>query len=44
MMDDPDNVDLISPNVNSSRQEAELYVFENNEAVINMIKKEEGRQ
>ena len=39
MMDDPDNVDLISPNVNSSRQEAELYVFENNEAVINMIKK-----
>ena len=32
-----DNVDLISSNVNSSRQEAMLYVFEDNEAVIKMI-------
>ena len=32
-----DNVDLIPSNVNSSRQEALLYVFEDNEAVIKMI-------
>ena len=32
-----DTVDFISSNVNSSRQEALLYVFEDNEAVINMI-------
>ena len=38
MIDDLDNVDLISSNVNSFRQEALLYVFEDNEAVINMIK------
>ena len=34
---DLDNVDFISSNVNSSRQEALLYVFEDNEAVIKMI-------
>ena len=34
MIDDLDN---ISSNVNSSRQEALLYVFEDNEAVIKMI-------
>ena len=39
MMDDLDNVDFISSNVNSSRQDALLYVFEDNEAVIKMIKK-----
>ena len=32
-----DNVDFISSNVNSSRQEALLYIFEDNEAVIKMI-------
>ena len=32
-----DNVDFIPSNVNSSHQEALLYVFEDNEAVINMI-------
>ena len=37
MIDDLDNVDFISSNVNSSRQEALLYVFEDNEAVIKMI-------
>ena len=37
MIDDQDNVGLISSNVNSSRQEAMLYVFEDNEAVIKMI-------
>ena len=37
MIDDPDNVDFISSNVHSSRQEALLYVFEDNEAVIEMI-------
>ena len=35
--DDLDNVDFISSNVNSSRMEALLYVFEDNEAVIKMI-------
>ena len=39
MIDDLDNVDFISSNVNSSRQEALLYVFEDNEAVIKMIMK-----
>ena len=34
---DLDNVDFISPNVNSSRKEALLFFFENNEAVIKMI-------
>ena len=38
MIDDLDNVDFISSNVNSSRQEA-LFVFEDNEAVIKMIMK-----
>ena len=33
-----DNVDLV-PNVQSARQEALLYVFEDNEAVIKMIMK-----
>ena len=37
MIDDSDNVDFISSNVNSSHQEALLYVFEDNEAVIKMI-------
>ena len=36
LINDLDNVDFISSNVNSSRQEALLYVFEDNEAV-NMI-------
>ena len=36
-IDDLDNVDFISSNVHSSRQEALLYVFEHNEAVIKMI-------
>ena len=39
MIDDLDNVDFISSNVHSSRQEALLYVFEDNEAVIEMIMK-----
>ena len=34
---DLDNVEFIPSNVNSSRQEALLYVFEDNEAVIKMI-------
>ena len=36
-MNDLDNVDFIPSNVQSSRQEALLYVFEDNEAVIKMI-------
>ena len=32
-----DNVDFLLSNVQSSRQEALLYVFEDNEAVIKMI-------
>ena len=35
--DDLDNVDFISSNVHSSRKEALLYIFEDNEAVIKMI-------
>ena len=35
--DDLDNVDFIPSNVQSSHQEALLYVFEDNEAVIKMI-------
>ena len=35
--DDLDNIDFISSNVHSSRQEALLYVFEDNEAVIKII-------
>ena len=34
------NVDRIPSNVQSARQEALLYVFEDNEAVIKMIIKE----
>ena len=37
MINDLDNVDFISSNINSSRQEAWLYVFEDNEPVIKMI-------
>ena len=37
MVDDLDNVDFISSNVQFSHQEASLYVFEDNEAVIKMI-------
>ena len=36
-LDDLDNVDFISSNANSSRKEALLYIFEDNEAVIKMI-------
>ena len=36
-IDDLHNVDFISSNVNSSREEALLYIFEDNEAVIKMI-------
>ena len=39
MINDLDNVDFIPSNVNSSHQEALLYVFEDNEAVIKMITK-----
>ena len=37
VINDLDNVDLFPSNFNSSRQEALLYVFEDNEAVIKMI-------
>ena len=36
-IDDLHNVDFISSNVNSSRREALLYIFEDNETVIKMI-------
>ena len=39
VINDLDNVDFISSNFNSSHQEALLYVFEDNEAVIKMIRK-----
>ena len=39
VINDLDNVDFIPSNVNSSHQEALLYVFEDNEAVIKMITK-----
>ena len=39
VINDLDNVDLIPSNVQSSHQEALLYVFEDNEAVIKMIVK-----
>ena len=39
MIDDQDNVHFISSIVHSSRQEALLYIFEDNEAVIKMIMK-----
>ena len=34
-----ENIDFIPSSVQSSRQEALLYVFEDNEAVIKMINK-----
>ena len=37
IIDDPDNVDLIPSNGNSSRQEAFLKIFGDNEAVMKMI-------
>ena len=37
MIDDIDNVDVLPSDVHSSRQEALLYIFEDNEAVIKMI-------
>ena len=37
VIDDLDSVDRVPSNVNSSHQEALLYVFEDNEAVIKMI-------
>ena len=36
---DLNSVDFVSSNANSSRQEASLYIFEDNEAVIKMIVK-----
>ena len=36
-IDDLDNVDFISSNVHSSRQEVLLYIFEDNEAVIKIF-------
>ena len=39
VVDDLDTIDFISSNVQSSHQEALLYVFEDNEAVIKMIMK-----
>ena len=39
VINDLDNVDFIPSNVNFSHQEALLYVFEDNEAVIKMILK-----
>ena len=38
-IDDLDNVDFISSNVHSSRKEALLKIFEDNEAVIKIIMK-----
>ena len=43
-IDDLDNVNFISSNVNSSRKEALLYIFEDNETVIKLIFREEVRQ
>ena len=37
VINDFDSVDFVSSNANSSRQEALLYIFEENEAVIKMI-------
>ena len=36
-IDDLNDVDIVSSNANSSRKEAMLYIFEDNEAVIKMI-------
>ena len=38
-IDDLTNVDFVSSNANSSRKEAVLYIFEDNEALIKMIMK-----
>ena len=43
VINDLDNVDFIPSNVQSSHQEALLYVFEDNEAVIKMIIKGRSR-
>ena len=43
VINDLDNVDFIHSNVNSSHQEASLYVSEDNEAVIKMIIKGRSR-
>ena len=40
VINDSDNVDFISSNASSFRQEALLYVFEDSQAVIKMIIKE----
>ena len=37
MIDDPNNVDFVSSDANSSHKEAMLYIFEEKEAVIKMI-------
>ena len=39
-IDGLNSVDFVSSNVNSSRKEALMYIFEDNEAVIRMIIKE----
>ena len=44
VINDLDNVDFLPLNVNSSHQEALLYVFEDDEAVMKMIEKEEVPQ
>ena len=44
VMNNLDNVDLVPSNVQSSYQEALLYVFEDNEAVIKMIIKDGALQ
>ena len=44
VINDFDNVYFIPSNVQSSHQEALLYVFEDNEAVIKIIKKAEVLQ
>ena len=43
MINDLDNVDFIPSNVTSSHQEALLFIFEDNEAVIKMIIKGRSR-
>ena len=42
-IDDPNNVDFVSSNVNSFRDQAMLYIFEDNEEVIKMIIKGRSR-
>ena len=36
------DIDVVPSNVQSARQEALLYVFEDNEAVINMFQRKES--